>query len=187
MLKKEKVKVKDDIDDDPNSELLKGMQEIDIDSAKKSEALYKLQEQEMERRKNIENAADQEDSAGDSVSDILANIEETNAKKDLDIEEDSEDLTAMLEKLESQKVYATYDAPEEYTGPADYVVEEDKEYQDVVENVLDENNIKIVKASTKEKNAILDRFSNSGNTVTVPLVNSGIHVTVSGASANETL
>lgn len=174
----------DDIDNDPNAALIKGMVEMDKQSAEMSKMLYAMKEQE-EIAKETSNAADQEDSTSDSVVDILANIEETNAKKDLDLEENSEDLTEMLEKLESQKVYATYEPTEEYTGPADYVVEEDKEYQAIVENVLDENNIRIVKASNKEKNAILERFSNSGNNVTVPLINSGIYITVSGASANE--
>lgn len=185
--KQPKRVIEDNIDDDPNSALIKGMEEIEADSAKKSEVLHMLHRQEMERRAsgNAPNAADESDSSGDDISDILGKIEEESARKELDMEEDNEDLTAMLEKLEANKVYATYESPDEYRGPAAYVVDENKDYQDVVENVLDENNIKVVKASTNERNAILQKFSNSGDTVTVPLVNSSIYVTVSGASANE--
>lgn len=180
--KVEKAPVEDDLENDPNASLILGMDRVDAEIEQKSKILNELHNEYINGQ---ENAADEQDSTGDNIDDILVSIEESNAKKDLNIEEDSEDLSVMLEKLEADKTYTTYEEDEEHTGPADYIVTENKDYQDVVEGVLDENNIKIVKTTNSERNAILDKFSNSGNTVTVPLVNSGIYVSVSGASANE--
>lgn len=180
--KSEKKEVVDDLDDDPNAEIIRGMEEMDKNNVILSAQLQKMQEEYVSTK---EDAIDSQDDMGDDVDSILNKLEENNVRKDLDIEEDNEDLSLMIEKLENDKTYSKYDEPEEVTGPADYVVEDNRDYQDVVESVLDENNIKVVKASNSEKNAVLDKFSNYGANVTVPLVNSGIYVTLSGASVPE--
>jgi len=174
-------------DMDPGESLLGSLDEIDKDSAEKARILEE-EHRRYEEEKNKINENVDEEQGSETIEDILASIEETNTKKDLGLENDAdtEDLTEMLEKLESQKQFASYIPTEEYTGPSSYVINKNEEFEDAVEDVLVSNNINIIKkTSNTEKSAILNKLTNSGDTVTVPLVNSGIYITVSGASIPE--
>lgn len=169
---------------DPGENLFGSLDAIEKDSQEKSKILYEEQ-RKIDEAKAEENAIKEQESYNESIEDILSEIEENNIKQGLNMKEDNEDLTEMLDKLEGQKQYATYTPTEEYTGPSDYIINNNTDYEDAVEDILESNDFRIVKKSNSEKNAILDKFTNSGDTVTVPLVNSGIYVTMSGASITE--
>ena len=170
---------------DAGSILIDSIAEIEKDSAEKSKELHKLQEEYNKQEDNLV-ASQPEDTNSDDIDDILNAIDEHTSKQDMDIsEEDEDNLTVLIEKLESQKLYSEYKHEDEHVGPADYVIETNPDYQEAVEDVLTGNGFNIVKKSNKEKNALLERFVNSGNEVTVPLVNSGIYVKMSGASTTE--
>ena len=181
-------------EEDPNAvkdvgtDLMDSLKDIEKDSAVKSRILYEEQKK-YEEAKFVNTNTPQEltDKVNsDNVDDIISSIEESNSRKDMDIEEDEEEnLEVLLEKIESQKVYTTYKSTEEYVGPADFTVTDNEDYQDTVEEILGDNGFTVIKKNTKDKNALLERFVNSGNEVTVPLVNSGIYVTFTGASTSE--
>ena len=178
-------KTEEPVADDAGSQLLESISEIEKDTAEKSKALYNLQAQ-YESDQEIIMASQPEDTNSDDIDDILTAIDEHNTKQDMDItDEDEDNLSVLIEKLESQKLYSDYKHEDEYVGPADYVIEDNPDYQEAVEDVLNGNGFNIIKKSNKEKNALLERFINSGNEVTVPLVNSGIYVKISGASTTE--
>ena len=173
---------------DVGSDLMDSLKDIEAESAKISQILHNEQRKIDEAKLLSEQTSNtmKDTVNSDSVDDIISSIEEANSRKDMDIEEEEEEnLEVLLEKIESQKVYTTYKSPEEYVGPADYVIKENEDYKDTVEEVLSDNGFKVVKKNTREKNALLERFVNSGDEVTVPLVNSGIYVTFTGASTSE--
>ena len=177
----------EEVADDAGSKLMESISEIEEDSKQKSKILHELQSQYEENKEEDLIASQPEDTNSDDIDDILTAIDEHNSKKDMDItDEDEDNLSALIEKLESQKLYSEYKHTEDdYVGPADYVVEKNPDYEEAVEDILTGNGFNIIKKSNKEKNALLERFVNSGNEVTVPLVNSGIYVTFSGASTTE--
>ena len=174
-----------EIMDDVGSQLIDSISEIEKDSAEKAKVLQQLQENYKSNKEELI-ASQVEDTNSDDIDDILNAIDEHNTKKDMDITEEEEDnLSLLIDKLESQKVYSDYKREDEYVGPADYVIDKNPDYEEAVEDILTGNGFNIIKKSNKEKNALLERFVNSGNEVTVPLVNSGIYVKVSGASTTE--
>ena len=176
-------KAKEPESDDAGSQLLDSIKDIEKDTEEKSKVLHALQEQS--EQENLI-ASQPEDTNSDDIDDILNAIDEHNTKQDMDItDEDEDNLSVLIDKLESQKLYSDYKHEEEHVGPADYVIEGNQDYQEAVEDVLTGNGFNIIKKSNKEKNALLERFVNSGNEVTVPLVNSGIYVKMSGASTTE--
>ena len=180
-------KPKQEVADDAGSQLIDSISEIDKDSKEKSKILHAMQK-EYETAIEEENiiASQPEDTNSDDIDDILNAIDEHNSKQDMDInEEDEDNLSVLIDKLESQKLYSDYKHEDEHVGPADYVIESNPDYEEAVEDILTSNGFNVIKKSNKEKNALLERFVNSGNEVTVPLVNSGIYVKFSGASTTE--
>lgn len=178
-------KPKEEVADDIGSQLIDSVKDIEKDTEEKSKLLYELQNNYESEQENI-HISQPEDTNSDDIDDILSAIDEHNAKKDMDIsEEDEDNLSALIEKLESQKLYSDYKREDEYVGPADYVVDKNPDYEEAVEDILTGNGFNIIKKSNKEKSALLERFVNSGSEVTVPLVNSGIYVKFSGASTTE--
>ena len=180
-------KAKQEVADDAGSQLIDSISEIEKDSKEKSKILYEMQK-EYETAVEEENiiASQPEDTNSDDIDDILNAIDEHNSKQDMDInEEDEDNLSVLIDKLESQKLYSDYKHEDEHVGPADYVIESNPDYEEAVEDILTSNGFNVIKKSNKEKNALLERFVNSGNEVTVPLVNSGIYVKFSGASTTE--
>jgi hypothetical protein len=120
-----------------------------------------------------------------SIDDLISEMNETTSQKENEV--DPEDLSTLLAKVEENKLYSTIADSEEITGPAQYIVEQNDDYVDAIDDILDSNNINFIKASKKKKNAILDRFTNSGAQVTVPLVNSGIFIKGTGAGTTEVI
>lgn len=176
-------KVVEEVNDDAGSQLMDSLSDIDKDTEEKAKLLKIL----ANNQNNEQIMASQpEDTNSDDIDDILNAIDEHNSKQDMDItDEDEDNLSVLIDKLESQKLYSDYKREDEYVGPADYVIEQNPDYQEAVEDVLTGNGFNIIKKSNKEKSALLERFVNSGNEVTVPLVNSGIYVKMSGASTTE--
>lgn len=176
--------------DDAGSDLINSLHDIDKNSQDVSKLLYEEQAKYEEKKlAQTTESSIVEDANSDDIEDILNNIDEMNSKKDMGLEDVEEDnLTALLEKLESQKLYAQERDDNilvTASGPADYTIEEDPDYQEVVEDVLTTNGFNVIKKNNKDKNALLERFVNADRKVTVPLVNSGIYITVSGASVTE--
>ena len=125
----------------------------------------------------------------DDVDDIVARLEDdgVNYEDRATPEDENMDVLEVLDKIESEKTYASIESNETVVGPSDYLVEKNEEFSDSIEDVLKNNNITIVKKNDREKNAILEQFANDGTHVTSVLVNSGIFVTMSGAGTNEVM
>lgn len=185
----EKKEVEEEKGIDAGSVLMDSLTDIDKDTENKSKALFEMQKQYNENNENSqinESNTAESDNSVESIDDVISSIEQNNIKKDIDVKtEDEENLSVLIEKLESQKMYSKYKETENYTGPSAYTIENSPEYENAVEDVLNTNGFNIVKKSNSEKNAILDKFVNSGTQVTVPLVNSGIYVTMTGGSTTE--
>lgn len=173
--------------EDKISAIEKSIDVIDEDSRRKSEALFKLaaehqqkiEEEEERKRLKEKGIIDTND-----IDDIIDSIATSNARKDLDVD-DEEDLTMLLQKMNDQKVYADITPNKELTGPSNYIVENDESYKVDIENILKTNGMNIIKRNNQTKDAVLNRFINSGPHVSMPLINSGMFVTMSGAGTDE--
>ena len=173
--------------DDPYNGIEDGLKAIEEDSARKSAELYRLAALDAKRREEMEEQKVLMKKGiieTNDVDDIIEHLNESAAKKELDVE-DEEDLTLLIQRMEEQKVYAEVVPNQEVTGPANYVIENDEEYQSNVEEILKSNGMRILKKNGKTKNAVLNRFVNSGTHVSIPLVNSGMFITMSGAGTDE--
>lgn len=189
------VKVDDSLD--PGATLFDNVTELEKENSAMSKKLFELQAAQQSGSETKESATESTTTSAfngegsDSIDDILKNIEEVNDENESsnnksDNDEDDDDIEELLNRLESEKVYAHYEpTTEPYKGPADYVVMRNSDYENTIENILNENGIKVTKKSQNEKNAILNAFVTGGDEVTVALVNSGIYVTMSGASTTE--
>jgi hypothetical protein len=120
----------------------------------------------------------------DTVDVMLQGMEEDRQKDVMGISED-EDIQSMLDKIEEDKLFSSIVPNKEITGPSDYQVVVNEDLVNTIEEICDINNIKVTKCSNGEKNAILDRFANSGDEVSMPLVNSGMFVKFSGIGSGE--
>lgn len=185
----EEVKKEEEVRDveDPFNSLEDGLKAIDEDSARKAAELQRLAALDAKRKEEIEEQKALEKKGminTNDVEDIIEHLSESAAKKELDVE-DEEDLSLLIERMEEQKVYAEVVPNQEVTGPANYVIEEDTEFKANVEDILKTNGMRILKKNGKTKNAVLNRFVNSGTHVSIPLVNSGMFVTMSGAGTDE--
>ena len=184
---KEKEKEKPRNVEDPYNGIEDGLKSLEADSARKSAELYRLaaqQEQmrmEEEERKNLQKKGMIETN---DIDDIIDNINESAAKKELDVA-DEEDLSLLIQKMEEQKVYADVPINKEVTGPASYTIENDEQFKINVEEILRGNGMRVVKKNSRNKDAILNRFVNSGPHISMPLINSGMFVTMSGAGTDE--
>lgn len=164
-----------------------GLKKIDEDSARKSAELFKMaeqqkqmQEMELEKKKLKEKGIiDTND-----IDDIIENIDEKAAKKELDVD-DEEDLSLLIQRMEEQKVYSEIVPNKDITGPSNYIIENDEQYMVNVEDIIRSNGMRIVKKNGKTKDAVLNRFINSGPNVSMPLTNSGMFITISGAGTDE--
>lgn len=143
--------------------------------------LARLQEQAATGE--IPNMLPVDSESGDAIESLLASMTDEKKKEDVGISED-DDIATMLDKMEAEKTFTSYVPNEEVYGPAAYTIE-NQEYVEAVEEVLDFNNIKLIKKSGGERNAILDRFTNSGNEVSMIFPNSSIFIKVTGAGSGE--
>lgn len=184
---KEKVEVDDKNIEDPYNSIESGLKGLEYDSAMKSAELHRLAEQheqmrlEEEERKKLKEKGIIETN---DIDDIIENINESAAKKELDVV-DEEDLSLLIQKMEEQKVYTDIIPNKEVTGPSNYIVENDEQFKIDVEDILRGNGMKIIKKNAKNKDAILNRFVNSGPHISMSLINSGMFVTMSGAGTDE--
>ena len=192
-------------DDDADEQLLSGLSEIMDENNKLSNELNNLYTSQEKARDHtlatkyqkevalksmdkVSEGISDDDTPTDDIDDIINQIESKDSltinKTDVNASSD-EELLDIIHKLESEKEYAEIEASNNHTGPSGYIIEEDSDYADSIEDILTENNIRIIKKSDNEKNAILDKFANSGDKVTITLPNSGIFVTISGAGPTE--
>ena len=173
--------------EDPYNGIEDSLKTLETDSAKKSAELYKLAAQheqmkaEEEERKRLKEKGMIETN---DIDDIIDNINESAAKKELDVT-DEEDLTLLIQKMEEQKVYADVSENKEVTGPASYTIENDEQFEVNVEDIIKGNGMRVIKKNSRNKDAILNRFVNSGPHISMPLINSGMFVTMSGAGTDE--
>lgn len=160
---------------------------LEEDSRRKSEELHRLanmQQQQIADQEEKKRLKEKGIIETNDVDDIIDNISESAAKKELDVT-DEEDLTVLIQKMEEQKVYAEVVPNKEVTGPSNYIIEEDESFKVNVEEILQTNGMRIVKKNSKTKDAVLNRFVNSGPQVSMPLINSGMFISISGAGTDE--
>ena len=164
------------------SSLFDGIADMEKESQELSNKLAKEQEAYIEATKPVEAVGvEQTDSDNDEIDEIISSIGEIPIEKD----EEEQDLDKLLEEYEASKVFSSIKESEMVTGPADYIIERDETYEEDIQNILERNDIVVVKKNSAERNAVLERFVNSGDKVTTTLINSGIFVTMSGAGATE--
>lgn len=179
------ITVKEETNNEPEEDrdvavdLFAGLEDIERENKEISEHLQAIQNETTNEELVSEESTEQDDS---DIDDIILSMGEDVEKQE---KEEEEDLEEILKKYEDQKFYATIEPNEEVTGPADYIIETDETYEDNIEDILRSNNIVFTKKNNREKTAILDRFVNSGDKVSVALPNSGIYVTMSGAGTAE--
>lgn len=167
--------------------LFDAMDNLDNENSTISERLAKAQEEQMRSIEQAQQAQPIEDpgtneneTGGDDINMIIANMGEVPIEK----KEEEQDLDKLLEEYETSKVFA--DLPElETAGPSDYIIEADDSYDSNIETILERNEIKVVNKNAADRDAILDKYVNSGDKITMVLPNSGIYVTMSGAGATE--
>lgn len=171
----------------PGDDLFDGLKDIETENAAMADQLAEKQEAVLDGRSPTgEEDGSPEDVPVDDVDAILSQIEDADAYDDSDEILKSDNIEELLAEIERQKVFATdVNTNSEATGPAQYVVEIDETYQNAVEEVMDVNSIKITKPTNTGRNALLERYTNVGNSVAVPLPNSGIFVQISGAGVDE--
>lgn len=163
--------------------LFDAIPDIDKEIAEQSAMLNKLQNDYMTAQQPpVEDPTMSEnDEGGDDINDIIAELGEIPIEK----KEEEQDLEKLLEEYETSKVYADLEQSNNITGPADYIIESDDVYDSNIESILERNEIKIVTKNSADRDAILDKYVNSGDKITMTLPNSGIYVTMSGAGATE--
>lgn len=161
---------------------------LDKEIAERSARLAKMQEQamrEQQQREIVPPVEDpnttENDTGGDDINSIIASLGEVPIEK----KEEEQDLEKLLEEYETNKIYTDLPSMESTAGPSDYLVESDEEFESNIETILERNDIKVVNKNTAERDAILDKYVNSGDRITMVLPNSGIYVTMSGAGATE--
>lgn len=165
-------------------ELFDGLNDIDKQIAEQSAMLEQMQKQYIESQvvPPVEDPTVVEnDNGGDDINDIISELGEVPIEK----KEEEQDLEKLLEEYETSKVYTDLKQNETVTGPADYIIESDDAYDSNIENILERNEIKIVTKNSADRDAILNKYVNSGDKITMALPNSGIYVTMSGAGATE--
>lgn len=164
--------------------LFDAIPDLDKEIAEQSAMLNRLQNDYMTATQQppVEDPTMSEnDEGGDDINDIIAELGEIPIEK----KEEEQDLEKLLEEYETSKVYADLEQSNNITGPADYIIESDDVYDSNIESILERNEIKIVTKNTADRDAILDKYVNSGDKITMTLPNSGIYVTMSGAGATE--
>ena len=171
-------------------ELFKGIEEMEANAAEISKDLYRMAEEDIQKQKSDLHADLVEDSTPKKNSIVSSEIDDIIESMGEEIEKPAEteqDLEDILKEYENSKAYSKIikDDTEEITGPADYIIEKDEEYAENIEDILKSNNIVISKKNANEKNAILERFVNTGDKVSLALPNSAIYVTMSGAGTAE--
>ena len=172
--------------DEIGSELFETMEKMDKENQENINKMNKIIEDnkkdEVTKDKNNIPSHDLYDSDIDELINSMVESEEFDVETE---DKDENDLEKALEEIEAEKMFAEIQPNDEHTGPSNYIIEEDELYTNTVEDVLTSNNINIVKKNANERNAILDRFVNSGDKVSMTLVNSDIFVTTSGAGTTE--
>ena len=172
-------------------DLFDGIEDMEKEALEISKNLHAMAEEErrqkalaIEENRLIEDNTPKKTSVlGSEIDDIIESMGEQVDKP----EEPEQNLEDILKEYEDSKAYSKIikDENEEVTGPADYIIETNEEYAENIEDILKSNNIIISKKNANEKNAILERFVNTGDKVSVVLPNSGIYVTMSGAGTAE--
>lgn len=164
--------------------LFNSLSSLDEEINEKSAKLNFMQEEYIrETVPPIEDPNITENSDGsDDINDIIAELGEVPIESK---NEEEQDLEKLLEEYESSKVYSELEKGKIITGPADYIIEADDSYDSNIESILERNEIKIVTKNSADRDAILDKYVNSGDKITMALPNSGIYVTMSGAGATE--
>lgn len=162
---------------DPGEKLMGKMDELKQDSEERAKRLAALQEQHDSKN-------EPEIISTNSVDEIINEMESNEKRKEMEVE-DSEDLYELIDKIEKSKLYAEVKPNEKVTGPSAYIIEENETYKEDVISILESNNMKITKKSASIRDDVLNRYMNTGDHVTVPLINSGIWVTMSGAGVDE--
>jgi len=165
----------------PGDELFIGAEQASIEAEQRSERLMRFK-MEDEIPDMLPNSIDDSESV---ISGLLDEIDVNSKKHDLEL--DDTDLESLLSKLESEKTYSTVEETKDLTGTSDYEVLVNEEYVSNIEEICESNNIRIVKKNNAERNAILDRYANSGTNVSMALINSGIYVNFSGAGPAEVI
>ena len=181
----EPVKEEQDDPREVGSGLFNMMNDLDAEIKTETENLQKMQNEYLESisKPPVEDVNTVEnDDGSDDINDIISEIGEVPIENK---KEEEQDLEKLLEEYESSKVYADLDKQPEVTGPADYIIESDESYDSNVESILERNEIKVVKKNAADRDAILNKYVNSGDKITMALPNSGIYITVSGAGATE--
>lgn len=172
--------------DDPREvggTLFNMMDNLDSQINQQTEQLQAMQDEYLKEHMPVEDPSVIENSEGtDDINDIISGLGEVpiESKKN-----EEQDLEKLLEEYEQSKVFTDVEKSEVTTGPADYIVESDESYDTNIQNILERNEIKIVNKNAADREAILDRYVNSGDKITMALPNSGIYITVSGAGATE--
>lgn len=155
------------------------------------DGVNKLDQENEKLKQNIENVAQNntiptifDDGEDGDITELLDELDDDKTKKEMNMTDD-DDIEALILKMEEEKIFIDLEETDDVTGPADYEIIQNDDYADSIEEVYDSNNIKIVKKSAGERNAILDKFTNTGPEVSMILVNSGIFVKSSGVGASE--
>lgn len=131
------------------------------------------------------------DDVTDSEAELLRMIEGVDEESE---EEQEETQLRQMRELEDHlrdgvEVYPE-GAGQEFTpnhAPLDVKVSRNTEYEDTLKTVMSDNNLgfKTSKKKGKIKSGLLKSFTQRNPHVTTPLINSGIHITLSGASIPE--
>jgi hypothetical protein len=180
---REVEEVQETMDDEIGGDLFRIADELEKENEKISEDIQEKQEIYL---KEIATPAEESEVLHDEegVDDILEDMGRQTDEDEVDAQ--NTDWEKILEQYEERKLFSNkVTGNDVIAGPADYIIEKDETYAENIENILKSNNIVITRKNKVEKNAILDRFTNSGDKVTMTLVNSGIYVTMSGAGATE--
>ena len=163
---------------DPGEKLFSQMDYLEKDSKERAERLAKLQEAEIAKKEVPEVIST------NSVDDIINEMESAEKRREIEVG-DTEDLYELIDKIEKSKLYAEVTPNEKVTGPAAYIIEENETYREDIKSILEQNNMRIMKKSAEVKNEVLNRYINTGDHITIPLINSGIWITISGAGVDE--
>ena len=157
-------------DDDADEQLLSGLGEIMDENNKLSNELNNLYTSQEKAREHtlttkyqkeiaiksmdkVSEGISDDDTPTDDIDDIINQIESKDSltidKTDVNASSD-EELLDIIHKLESEKEYAEIEASNNHTGPSGYIIEEDSDYADSIEDILTENNIRIISKKYQE-------------------------------------
>lgn len=160
----------------PIDSLTAGIQDLKAESEVISKELHQKQEEIKREIESKDEASNVEDVINSINADADAGVDKIAAE---------DNIGTILEKYEKNKVYVQYTDKAQLLGPADYTIETNEAYDVNIETILKGNNMNIVTKKQGERDAILERYTNSGDSITIPLVNSGIYVKVTGAGTTE--